>query len=172
MMLRAIELLLWLFVAVYILAVNTVLVSYGVCNTPFGFSGHCVPLSDCPSLYNLLAQANDDNDIFNHLRNSFCGSDVNATSGPDRTRVCCRDNPNAENKDKESGKMLPTPGTCGITFNMRIFGGVESQVDEFPWSALIKYQRHQKENESSEEALSSRCGESRGNTFRCCNTLY
>lgn len=37
--------------------------------------------------------------------------------------------------------MLPPPGACGITFNMRIFGGVESQVDEYPWSALIKYQR-------------------------------
>lgn len=62
-------------------------VSYGVCNTPVGVSGHCVPLSDCPSLLYLVDFVLKDNNILNHLRNSFCGSDVNATSGADKTRV-------------------------------------------------------------------------------------
>ncbi|CAD6992971.1 unnamed protein product [Ceratitis capitata] len=140
-MFRIVGVCLVLGVGFYVLAVNAVLISFGVCQTPSGLAGHCVPLADCKSLYDLILSAAPSEAQIEYLRRSFCGSDVNGTTALAKNRVCCGDNPNVKNNDPYSGKILPVEGSCGVTFNTRIFGGVDSSVDEFPWSALIKYRR-------------------------------
>lgn len=40
-----------------------------------------------------------------------------------------------------SGTVLPGVGTCGLTgLANRIFGGESTQLDDYPWMALLEYQ--------------------------------
>ncbi|XP_063698021.1 CLIP domain-containing serine protease B4-like [Culicoides brevitarsis] len=65
--------------------------------------------------------------------------------------VCCLD---SEAKDlpilfptsvdnRWSSNLLPVPGSgsCGISTSDKIFGGMETGIDEFPWLALLEYKR-------------------------------
>ncbi|CAK1550568.1 unnamed protein product [Leptosia nina] len=38
-------------------------------------------------------------------------------------------------------KLLPKYSVCGIQNNERIFGGEKTDIDEYPWMALLKYQK-------------------------------
>lgn len=35
--------------------------------------------------------------------------------------------------------LLPLPGQCGNLLSNRIYGGVKTKIDEFPWMALVEY---------------------------------
>lgn len=36
--------------------------------------------------------------------------------------------------------LLPDKTTCGISTEARIYGGEATELDEFPWMALLEYQ--------------------------------
>lgn len=38
-----------------------------------------------------------------------------------------------------NNNLLPLPGQCGNLLSNRIYGGVKTKIDEFPWMALIEY---------------------------------
>lgn len=41
-----------------------------------------------------------------------------------------------------TGHLIPGFGTCGLTsLAQRIFGGEETQLDEYPWMAIFEYRR-------------------------------
>lgn len=62
---------------------------------------------------------------------------------PDTTRL---NRINGKNNNKSirgtgSGTVLPGVGTCGLTgLANRIFGGESTQLDDYPWMALLEYQ--------------------------------
>uniref|UniRef100_T1GFY9 Peptidase S1 domain-containing protein n=1 Tax=Megaselia scalaris TaxID=36166 RepID=T1GFY9_MEGSC len=37
--------------------------------------------------------------------------------------------------------LIPEPGVCGNVITNKIYGGVETRLDEYPWMALIEYQK-------------------------------
>lgn len=40
-----------------------------------------------------------------------------------------------------SSSLLPSHDVCGVDTQDRIYGGEEAELSEFPWMALIEYQR-------------------------------
>lgn len=40
-----------------------------------------------------------------------------------------------------SSNLLPGSDICGINTQSRIYGGKETDLDEFPWMALIEYEK-------------------------------
>lgn len=41
----------------------------------------------------------------------------------------------------ESVATLPKPPHCGMPMSDRLYGGLETEIDEFPWTALIQYRK-------------------------------
>lgn len=42
-----------------------------------------------------------------------------------------------------NSELLPEPGVCGSFLTNKIYGGVETKIDEYPWMALIEYQKRE-----------------------------
>lgn len=40
-----------------------------------------------------------------------------------------------------SEKLLPLRSVCGLGADKRIFGGTKAELDEFPWMALLSYEK-------------------------------
>ncbi|KFB44069.1 serine protease 14 [Anopheles sinensis] len=116
----------WALVAVCMLSVvrQTVLaLQLGQsCTNPRGVEGKCILLRDCPSLVAILRQSAPTPDDVAFLKNCRCGGDNK------NVMVCC---PNP----------LPTYPQCGIHLADRIVGGQPTKIDEYPWAALIEYQK-------------------------------
>lgn len=109
--------------------------SFGSCTTPGQTAGLCQFLRQCNSLYNLLVRQPLSDQDRNYLRRSQCGY----TQG--QVLVCCPDSLQQPTTGQLGGGrgLLPEPGTCGISTSDRIIGGVETQLDEYPWMALLQY---------------------------------
>lgn len=46
-----------------------------------------------------------------------------------------------DSRNKGSGNVIPGIGSCGITgLAHRIFGGDETQLDDYPWMVILEYQ--------------------------------
>ncbi|XP_050665142.1 phenoloxidase-activating enzyme 1-like [Leptidea sinapis] len=123
------------------------------CRTPLGIISECVSLYDCPQLVGLLKQSPISADAVHFLRQSGCGFEGNTP------KVCCGPLPSAtpqstvrprpNNNPDLSGNTEssvvedsePSPrGECGLDNNEdRIFGGEATDIDEFPWMALLGY---------------------------------
>ncbi|XP_043255138.1 melanization protease 1-like [Colletes gigas] len=132
------------------------------CLTPDGVNGVCIGIRQCPPLLNILQMQPLQEEAINFLRQSQCGFDGNTP------RVCCliqypnvpsRDqlyppnnqNPNLDPVQPDSDNnndanvqynlsdnpLLPTD--CGKDLSQRIFGGERTELDEFPWMALLEY---------------------------------
>lgn len=60
------------------------------------------------------------------------------------SQVCC---PNGNGGGSGSGSpaanVLPPAGECGIGSSNRIYGGEETDLDEFPWNCLIEYSKRE-----------------------------
>ena len=52
--------------------------------------------------------------------------------------MCC---PNADSSTPAN--VLPAKGECGIGSSNRIYGGEETELDEFPWNCLIEYAKRE-----------------------------
>lgn len=67
-------------------------------------------------------ETHSEDDLY-FIQNSQCGFI------DDQVVVCC----------ENLGDLIPKPGVCGFNFADRIYDGDESQIGEFPWSALLEY---------------------------------
>ncbi|XP_028901451.1 serine protease easter isoform X2 [Zeugodacus cucurbitae] len=97
------------------------------CDTPNSKKGRCISIHECDSLLELVKEDLTANDR-NYLTKSVCDQR--------NQKVCCPDPP------KGSRGELPLPPNCGkIPLTGRIFGGTATDIDEFPWTALLKYSK-------------------------------
>ena len=111
------------------------------CTTPNFANGVCINLRQCQVLLTLIQKVplyDEDRDF---LRRSQCDFDYTQN----QPKVCC---PTATVTTRPStptgsSNLLPTPGSgkCGVDSQNRIYGGVETSIDEFPWMVLVEYSK-------------------------------
>lgn len=128
-------------------------VSSQECTTPTGSRSNCVSLYDCQPLFNAFEQRPLPSHVVSYLRRSQCGFEGYVP------RVCCGPLPSQQ----EATSARPTPGPtqaptqgssevfpedstptpknqCGVdTTGDRVYGGTITDLDEFPWMALLGY---------------------------------
>ncbi|KAF5305581.1 hypothetical protein FQA39_LY01672 [Lamprigera yunnana] len=101
------------------------------CVTPNRGNGRCIPVRSCTPILNALESGS--NEAIRLAQQSQCGYD----SVP---LVCCAETPTAQDAEIFSHRLLPSTTTCGIqNLNERIVGGDRTDIDEFPWLALLGY---------------------------------
>nr|XP_015836792.1 PREDICTED: uncharacterized protein LOC661375 [Tribolium castaneum] len=120
------------------------------CRTPDNEEGDCKPINKCQPLYSLLERRPITASTADYLRRSQCGfvgtyPKVCCPSG--RTTITTNPPPvvegPTENTDVESvtSNLLPGGDVCGLNTQSRIYGGEKTDLDEFPWMALIEYEK-------------------------------
>ncbi|XP_052863582.1 uncharacterized protein LOC128270220 [Anopheles cruzii] len=110
-------------------------VSAQQCNMPDSGIGQCILLRDCNTLYTLIQKKPllDADRVY--LQRTQCGW----SAAKNHPLVCCSDGVQAP--IRVGAELLPAPGQCGIQTSDRIYGGVNTKIDEFPWLALLKYEK-------------------------------
>lgn len=126
------------------------------CTTPQGVDSNCISLYECPQLLSAFEQRPLPSPVVNYLRKSQCGFDGYTP------RVCCGPLPQQASRPQPTPAPVPTrappvnPGgvdptydedsspaprnQCGVDMNGdRIYGGQITDLDEFPWMALLGY---------------------------------
>lgn len=123
------------------------------CITPNGLNGRCIGIRQCSPLLSILQQRPLQPEVVDFLRQSQCGFN---TADP---RVCCAiesgnsGNPtqgtqtnsvqqNTNNKINDANGLSNNPllsTECGKELSQRITGGERTELDEFPWMALLEY---------------------------------
>lgn len=115
--------------------------NYGRCITPNRERALCIHLEDCKYLYGLLTTTPLRDTDRLYLSRSQCGY----TNGkvliccPDRYRESSSETTPPPKPNVTSNSLLPLPGQCGNILSNRIYGGMKTKIDEFPWMALIEY---------------------------------
>lgn len=106
--------------------------------------GDCVYFKTCPSLlqlYNNRATSDVKDRLFLSL--SQCGF------RDGQPLVCCRDTvrstvePVTEPPKVPRSSLLPKPGVCGTDSIDSIYGGEVTNLDEYPWMALLAYSKRE-----------------------------
>lgn len=120
--------------------------------------GTCKAVRDCTAVATILQQSRDE--AIAYLKRNHCGFDGNTPL------VCCiaiaSPPSNEELGDRNLGNLQPTPNTipntqdrtdldnnallpndCGKDLSLRIVGGERTDLDEFPWMALLEYQKRE-----------------------------
>ncbi|XP_066245747.1 serine protease easter-like [Euwallacea similis] len=111
------------------------------CRTPLSQQGECISLLNCDSLYNILKTRPISSSDADFLRRSQCGF-LGTTP-----KVCCPTGPVGSTTTQApinqgiQSDLLPTTDVCGTGTINRIYGGEKAQLDEFPWMALVEYER-------------------------------
>eukprot|EP00099_Drosophila_melanogaster_P015520 NP_524362.2 easter, isoform A [Drosophila melanogaster] len=119
--------------------------NYGRCITPNRERALCIHLEDCKYLYGLLTTTPLRDTDRLYLSRSQCGY----TNGkvliccPDRYRESSSETTPPPKPNVTSNSLLPLPGQCGNILSNRIYGGMKTKIDEFPWMALIEYTKSQ-----------------------------
>ncbi|CAH0550473.1 unnamed protein product [Brassicogethes aeneus] len=127
------------------------------CSTPRSKPGNCLVIHECPSLYQLLQRRPIKRVDSDYLRNSQCGFQGTFP------KVCCPIGSEPESQStpvapprptsrptisggggSQGASLLPTKENCGVGTENRIYGGEKTDLDEFPWMALIQYERPNK----------------------------
>lgn len=135
--------------------------------TPTRKKGMCVSIYDCESMLSFFGDRLLTWEERDFLKLSVC---TGASSGR-QPFVCCPDKtatrPGAQNGgmtatgpvipqtgpsadetvSRVSGGVLPNPkrNECGVSIGMRIYGGENADIDEFPWLAMLQYENHRQE---------------------------
>lgn len=123
--------LLGLFIVVQLLDVQ----AQDVCVSPDQKTGRCILLRSCGSLFTLIKKKPLLQEDRTFLSQSQCGW----SKQENHPLVCCSDP--LETPIRVGGSLLPAVGVCGIQTSDRIVGGVNTKIDEFPWLALLKYEK-------------------------------
>ncbi|XP_073814913.1 serine protease ea-like [Musca autumnalis] len=140
---------------IFCATVKATIVSYSACTNPHNEKGICMPIIQCNYLLDMMhSNATAENRKF--LAKSQCGNDGSPASLEKRILVCClerhRHTHDAINnvlhhghnkirrtrKETLPGNKLPRPGECGVSMSNRILRGNITDIDEFPWMALIQ----------------------------------
>ncbi|XP_055847600.1 serine protease easter-like isoform X2 [Episyrphus balteatus] len=117
-------------------------VNYGRCITPNSERALCIHLEQCTYLYNLLTKKPLLEADRNFLQRSQCGSNNG------KVLICCPErqigpqpSPAPDSTETRLRSNLPEPGQCGNVISNRIYGGNVTKIDEYPWMALIEYNK-------------------------------
>lgn len=120
------------------------------CYTPEGISGQCISVYSCQNVL-LLLQGPSTSLIASYLRSLQCVSNVGRFP-----HVCCvvpnspRPQPTTSPKlttvnriSSGTGNILTS--TCAVTTSEdilgdRIIGGIDAQLNDYPWTVLLEYQ--------------------------------
>ncbi|XP_031332990.1 phenoloxidase-activating factor 1-like isoform X2 [Photinus pyralis] len=99
------------------------------CTTPNRENGRCIAVRSCPVILTAI-QSGTEGVTF--AQKSQCGYDSEAL-------VCCG-SMGPQSVDIFDHRLLADRSSCGIekTGN-KIFGGIATDIDEFPWLALLRY---------------------------------
>ncbi|XP_030369258.1 melanization protease 1 [Scaptodrosophila lebanonensis] len=103
--------------------------SFGSCITPLRSTGECINLRECAPLYNIILRNPISDSDRNLLRQSQCGY----RNG--EVLICCASNENTSG----NYNLLPEIPNCGSSFGDRIYGGINTGLEEYPWMAMIEY---------------------------------
>lgn len=108
------------------------------CKTPDGNHGTCVGVHSCPHLAAMVKQSISKEDV-QYLQNSIC-------DGPEQYSVCCgplKEETQVGNCKNRMNALPPDPRTecCGLRSGNKIIRGTEAAIDEYPWLALIEYEK-------------------------------
>ncbi|KAF9796702.1 hypothetical protein SFRURICE_008112 [Spodoptera frugiperda] len=101
----------------------------------------CIPLNECSGLHAQLQKGNTPQ-LTQLLRSLHCGF-----QGTDVPMICCPPEflgGQSSTLSMRAGNpldLLPNSRICGIQNNDRIVGGVQADIDEHPWMALIRYDK-------------------------------
>uniref|UniRef100_W8BR93 CLIP domain-containing serine protease n=1 Tax=Ceratitis capitata TaxID=7213 RepID=W8BR93_CERCA len=158
------------FTTTLLIPFNAAASNFGACFTPNQVSGTCIKLADCRYLYELVLDPNLSQNDRTYLRKSQCGyQDRNVliccppsyltlsatTPAPTAPPASIMLFPDSQvsmsvrrpatfvasaSGSPQRSNLLPSFPQCGKMLENRIFGGVETALDEFPWTALIEYQ--------------------------------
>uniref|UniRef100_A0A182PNA6 CLIP domain-containing serine protease n=1 Tax=Anopheles epiroticus TaxID=199890 RepID=A0A182PNA6_9DIPT len=127
------------------------------CQSPDMKDGICVTVAQCPLIQRLLNQPLLTSNVVRFLEASRCGAldgkvlvccaapqDVvpitTTAPRPVQTRPPAGTSP-VGNRLSYDAQLQLLPGACGIHYTDRIIGGERTQLDEYPWTALIQHRR-------------------------------
>ncbi|KAG5894889.1 hypothetical protein JTB14_030594 [Gonioctena quinquepunctata] len=120
-------------------------IEYEACITPRKQNGECVVINTCASLFALLQHRPIKSQDADYLRRSQCGFEGTLpkvccpfTSQPVTTSRPTIDYTQASPADSP---LLPSLDVCGVDAQDRIYGGNETNLQEFPWMVLVEYER-------------------------------
>ena len=121
-------------------------------------TGSCVSIYECPTLLSLLQSRFLTSSIVNRLRRAQCIPPFGLTQST--SFVCCENNSGSQQMPRSSptyessrpvqksspsqgeGNQLPSSLECGVESTTRkILGGVDVELNEFPWMAVLEYER-------------------------------
>lgn len=121
------------------------------CITPLGESSKCIAITSCRPLSSALESQPLPSSVISFLKRSHCGFQDKIP------KVCCGPLPtqqtitptrpsrpsNSEIDPAVPADSLPAPdGECGVDASGdRLYGGRATDLDEFPWMALLGYRR-------------------------------
>jgi len=126
---------------------------YESCNTPKRELGQCITIRQCPDLLHLLDRRPLSAKNADYLKRSQCGFEgldpivccpLKSDTGVTQPTVPDSKHPSKDEGTKHesvTSDILPSTEICGIFTQDRIFGGEATSLDEFPWMALIEYQK-------------------------------
>ncbi|KAL1512801.1 hypothetical protein ABEB36_002328 [Hypothenemus hampei] len=140
-------------VSVFLLSIAALFFEYcyaeigDYCTTPRREQGECISLINCEPLYVLLKKRPISSASADYLRRSQCGfigtipkvccPSVNA---PPATAIPGNTDDRLHS-DTNGLDLLPSLDVCGVGLENRIYGGEKADLDDFPWMALIEYER-------------------------------
>ncbi|XP_053693183.1 CLIP domain-containing serine protease B4-like [Sabethes cyaneus] len=104
------------------------------CFNPIGQPGLCVFLRECQPLLDIYTKPLITPDESSFVQSSRCGS---AAGKP---LVCCGGLSAGGNSGGGKATLLKPP-QCGRDLSNRIVGGQATDLDEFPWTAVIQYRK-------------------------------
>lgn len=127
-----------------------------LCYTPENVPGDCRSVYDCPSVL-VQFQGTLTPTKANYLRSLQCENgagqypyvccvifdNFERQSNRPSTRLTSSNGlrTNGNTRTHGNGRNLPGPGICGLTsLAQRIYGGDDTQLDDYPWMALLEYQ--------------------------------
>ncbi|VEN51792.1 unnamed protein product [Callosobruchus maculatus] len=118
------------------------------CQTPRNKQGQCKVISACTPLLSILQKRPLRAQDADYLRRSQCGFEGTMPM------VCCpldgiiepvstttARTTHAINNGPTDSPLLPSIDECGTDTQDRIYGGEVAGIDEFPWMALIEYEK-------------------------------
>lgn len=93
--------------------------------TPNYEDGECIDLINCPSLLKVFRRyaATKSESDRRFLQQSQCKTK--------QITVCCPVDSKVD--------LLPSAPKCGLSLTDKIFGGTQTELTEFPWTALLGY---------------------------------
>lgn len=120
------------------------------CTNHNGREGTCIRVKDCETIKKILTENPISPKVRQFLQKSQCGFKDSFH------HVCCADDDNTQEEVipcatkspmaveldwlKELKEKLPQPGQCGRDSQHKIFGGDETEINEWTWSALLQYE--------------------------------